>query len=524
MAPTTWPARLPFDPESGDHPPALEALFARPAATVPAVLLVVGREVHRRPWAARSAVAIADAWAARRDAITLADLDLETPALERMLGLEGAEGIADIFDFGLSLSLASRPVPGRRFRYLSAGLYVPDPQALLEDPRWEGLVFQHAEHEATLLALVPFDAPGLEPLARRVTRAIILAGADEGGRIAAGLPSNCNVLAVLHRPDDPAAARPDAAATVLPWTPRAPGVGDRPPIVDPVSADPVSEEQRLAEPSFVRRAPRRRRTSRALLFLLVVTLAAGGWTAAERYLGFDGRAAIERVLPPAVRTRIAAAADVLRARTAALIARIRGEAPPAAAAGGPGPDGPASAAGAPGNAAADPGDPVEAPLYYSVAVEAHPDFATATERVAALRRAEPDVAFYLTPIVWDSVIYYRVMAGLVADTVAAGELLRRLHGSGHKTDLDPWSVRPTVWTYHLGEFATRGAAVARADSLRARGVPSYIVEIPYTAGPPRFRLYAGAYEGPSQAELMARLLEKAGIEAELVRRTGPAAE
>ncbi|HEX6938393.1 MAG TPA: SPOR domain-containing protein [Longimicrobiales bacterium] len=518
MAPTTWPALLPYDPDSGARPPALEALFARPAATVPAVLVVVGRAVHRHPWAARSAIAIADAWAARRNAITLSDLDLETPVMEGLLGLEGAEGIAEIFDFGLSLTRTSRPVPGHRFRYLSAGLYVPDAKALLEDPRWEGLVFQHAEHEATLLAWVPFDAPGLETLARRVTRALILAGADEAARIAAALPSNCNVLAVLHRPDDPAAGRPGAGATPLPWMSSSPGAARGASLVDPVTADPVSEEQLLSEPTFVRRAPPRRRTSRVLLLLLFITLAFGGWTAAERYLGFDGRAVVERVVPPAARARIAGWTAGIRARVAPAAARVlRALGLDAAALA----SGPADAGGA---AVAAAGDPIEVPLYYSVNIEARADFESASERVAALREAQPEVTFYVSPIVSDTVVYYRVMAGLAPDTVAAAELLRLLHREGHKTDLDPWSIRPTVWTYHLGDFPTRDAAEARADELLERGVPTYVVGIPYTAGPPRYRLYAGAYEGPAMATLMARILAEAGVEAKLVRRTGAPTE
>src|SRR5690606_36414191 len=152
----------PFDPDSGEHPPVLEALFARPAATVPAVLFVVSASVRRQEWASRAAIEIADEWAGRRTAYTPSHLDLESPALEPDLGIETRVGIPEVFEFGLLLSTASPPVPGRRFRFLSPELYVPDSRSLLEDPRWERLIFAHAEHEATLLAWVPFDAPGLD--------------------------------------------------------------------------------------------------------------------------------------------------------------------------------------------------------------------------------------------------------------------------------------------------------------------------------------------------------------------------
>src|SRR5690606_38529336 len=85
MAPSTWPAMMPFDPESGEFPPALEALFARPPATVPAVLVVVGAAARRSGWAGRAAIAVATAWSERRPAITLADLTLSPSELASLL-------------------------------------------------------------------------------------------------------------------------------------------------------------------------------------------------------------------------------------------------------------------------------------------------------------------------------------------------------------------------------------------------------------------------------------------------------
>src|SRR5690606_18417410 len=106
------------------------------------------------------------------------------------------------------------------------------------------------------------------------------------------------------------------------------------------------------------------------------------------------------------------------------------------------------------------------------------------------------------------------------DTAAANALMRRLVERGHKSEVDAWAIRPTAWTFQVGEFETAEAAEARADSLLDLGVPTYSVEVPYSSGPSRFRLYAGAYEGPVQGAVMAELLEKAGVEAQLVRRMG----
>ncbi len=242
-----------------------------------------------------------------------------------------------------------------------------------------------------------------------------------------------------------------------------------------------------------------------LWLLLLATLGLGGWFGAQSYLDIDrpDLVALQYVaglvgvpLPEGLTPPGSASSPTGTA------------APPAGAAGTPGAEGAA----------------LESPLSYSITLEAHPDFATAQERVEWLRGAEPGIPFYVAPIMSDGVVYYRVLAGMAADTVAASALLRLLNEKGHKTDVDPWSIRPTVWTYRLGEYVTHAAAAGRADTLLTHGVPTYIVEIPYTVGPPRYRLYAGAYEGPAQGSIMAVLLERAGIEAQLVRRMGAPVE
>ena len=98
--------------------------------------------------------------------------------------------------------------------------------------------------------------------------------------------------------------------------------------------------------------------------------------------------------------------------------------------------------------------------------------------------------------------------------------MRHLVEGGHKTEPDSWAIRPTAWAYHLGDFRSLAEAEAREEELLAKGVPSYIVDLSGEGGAGNFRLYAGAYEGPAQGEVMARLLAEAGEEPRLIRRTG----
>jgi hypothetical protein len=58
------------------------------------------------------------------------------------------------------------------------------------------------------------------------------------------------------------------------------------------------------------------------------------------------------------------------------------------------------------------------------------------------------------------------------------------------------------------------------NELHGLDIPSYIVEIPYTVGPPRYRLYSGAYSGPAEADVMRQLLRNTGLADTLVLRTG----
>src|SRR5690606_29531020 len=92
---------------------------------------------------------------------------------------------------------------------------------------------------------------------------------------------------------------------------------------------------------------------------------------------------------------------------------------------------------------------IESPIPYSVQVEAHQDPQTAAERVAALRRAEPGMEFYLAPANVAGAIYYRVLAGPAADLSMAQTLMQRLVDAGHKASAEAWSLVPTRWAFRI---------------------------------------------------------------------------
>jgi hypothetical protein len=98
--------------------------------------------------------------------------------------------------------------------------------------------------------------------------------------------------------------------------------------------------------------------------------------------------------------------------------------------------------------------------------------------------------------------------------------MQTLVARGAKTAESPGDVRETPLAFLIGAYDVRVDADARMNQLRESGVPSYVVEVPYTSGPVRYHLYAGAYSVPSEAEAMRALLRTAGVPDTLVVRIG----
>ena len=238
----------------------------------------------------------------------------------------------------------------------------------------------------------------------------------------------------------------------------------------------IFDDPNLTEPVIFRTADEERGISPRLWVLMILAVALGGWVAWDTFSDDAPQPA-----PVAVETEPTA--------------------PPA-----PAPE------------------PVETPVGYSVAVEAHQDLATARERLARLEGAEPELGFYLAPVSVNGSLYYRVLSGPVADQESAMALQRELVDAGLKTAVDSWAVRPTTYAFLLGEFEDPARAERRIDGLRELGIPAYITPIDYEPGDVRYRVYGGAFESETAAEVMAQMLADARIDAPLVERVGIAVE
>jgi hypothetical protein len=172
--------------------------------------------------------------------------------------------------------------------------------------------------------------------------------------------------------------------------------------------------------------------------------------------------------------------------------------------------------------------PVGDTLAYAVQVRAYVSLEPARTQAERQARRVPQAHFYVVPELTQGVLYYKVMAGLLPDTTAATELRRQLIQNGVVAEQDARDDAPGRWNliqarplaFHLGEFADRTEALARSDSLVARGIPTYPVPFPYSDGTERYRLYAGAFPDSVQAEELRQMLRAAEIPARLVPRIG----
>lgn len=480
------PAPVPLDPRAGALPPALEWDAARPDT----VLLLLDASGDRG-WAADAAVALASGWARAGRRIVLADLHLEDPVLHERAGVPNLDGVVDVFLYGASLARTARAVPGRGFYLISAGTYTPDPEDVLRHPRWSKIVSGFADANATLLLFAPAGTPGLDALAESVGAAVVL---GDAGRLPAGVRARAVVVPpgapaapereVLREPE-PDAARKDPLigeyANGIPAS-TLPAAARRPPRQPDLSEPPPPEA-----PPRRRKRPAReeRKVSPVLLVLLaLVVLGAAGYWVLQASPGLMARMGL-------------GGGEVAVAPTPAAVP-------------------------APAPAAAP--TPAGVPLPYAVQVKAFPSLASARQYAGGEAARYPGIPFYVSLEWIDGVPYYKVLTGLLPDTVAAARLRDRLVESGVIDQADALEelslIQYTPLAFDLGEFPTRPAAEARADSLLEREVPSYPVAVPYSAGPERWRLYGGAFRDSTAAEGMRRHLAEKGVQAGLVQRTG----
>lgn len=453
------PSPTVFDPAQPDT----AHLPDLPGGTV--VLLLVS--TPDREWAAEAALELSARWAGGGRRIVLADLNLEHPVLHEHAGVDNLEGIVDVFLYGTSLARSAKRVRGGAFYLIPAGTYTADAEAVFRHPRWAKLVAGFEEAGASLLLFAPAGAADLR-----------LVSAWASGVVALGEPHG------LTR-DQLALGQPPVRAVLTPSEDTTRAAATTPPVISSkiVSAD---DEDLVLPPAPVREVPQGARAVSVLLWVLL-------GIAVMAVIGF----AVARIRPDLIPG----------ARSGAQ--RMETLAPQSAVVPLP----------TPPTAVAD-------SLPYSVQAKAFASRDAAVQQLAADRARLDDVPFFISPETDTGVLYFKIFAGTLPDTVAANQLRERLVTAGlvdPEDALGSWSLiqfRPLA--FEVGEFPTRLAADAAADSLRAGEVFAYPVPVPYSNGTERWRLYAGAYPDSVSAGTLREALARAGVTARLVPRVGRA--
>jgi hypothetical protein len=433
----------------------------RPSGTV--VLLI--SEEEDRDWGALAAARLSAAWASEGRRIVLADLHLDRPMLHADGGPSELEGLVDVFLYGASLSRIASAAPDGAYYLIPAGTYAPDPAEVYRHPRWKKLVAGFRDTEATLLLFAPGDSPDLPALAEWTSEAILLGSHTPPELVDELERSGISVLAALA-PAKGASAQARRAAVerrAAAGTMAGGGVGDQ-------------ADLELPPPARRRRTERRGPTILLFAILLLVVLGAVVY----------------------------------------LVATLRPDLLPGG--GGAVPGGQSS--GLFSSSASMEGEM----LVYSVQVKAFTSLAAAREELALAQRRASATTFFISPEEIQGVLYYKILAGLAADTLAANRVRDRLVQVGVIEPSDAigtWSlVQYAPMAYRLGEFPTREAAESRADSLMALQIPTYPVSVPYSDGSYRWHLLAGAYRDSSNADRMGGMLAAAGNPAPLAPRIG----
>jgi hypothetical protein len=523
----TWPDAVPFDSSQGTASSAIEALLEGPGSAGPVVLVAVGPRAQRDGWAAASAILLADAFAARGESVILADLSLQNPELHELLGNDNEEGLTDVFLFGASLQHIAHAVKGKWFRLIPASGFTPDPQEVLRHQRWSGVFEELARTRSKLLVYLPVDLPGAAALADRIGHTIVLATRADFPLMVKTLSVDADVIGVLTPLQSESALQTEAPSEAAPALPEPPAALER-------SRDEDFEKIRIPKDSAREAliADLRARQRAALMAPLpeIVPLPFEGVppaieipaVAIARQPLTAQRASRFGLEPPQARrlkgwfrwatlllivaalgtaawyvwqTRFAAVDEPQPLTQPSTVERLAGVRTGAAAA---------------NNVA----------LPYSVAIASYRDLNLAQDRLYQLGTEEPEMSFYIGPTELQGALYYRVMAGPVADSAAAVALRATLITKGIKTMATGWEILETPLAFFLGDYADRNDAVRQQQLAANKGVPTYIVATAAEDGSQQYTVYAGAYTGSGDAEFLRQILRGVGLPDNLVERTG----
>ena len=410
----------------------------------------------------------------RRRRVAIADLVGELPILQRHVTGDDPHGISDSFNFGVSLNRIAYPVDGAGELFvMPSGSEPVQTAAIYSSPRWRRLASGFHEVGALLLIVATPGAEGLEDLIASTDGVI----AVDDARVPASSAIVARVTPVLpHHPP----RRERAAASRS-----APGGADR---------------RATTRPSGMPKW-----AAIAAGTLLVAGLGAGGWYMATR------------AADPVAALSDSAASSPNEVASAGTVERQPGDsADSAVMAAGEGTEG-ATAEGDPEDLApavvANPADSARSSAWGVEIV------ATNTQSGAIFKLIEEagvlPAATYSPVSRGGERLWFHVVSGAYSTRGGADSLLRALRANGTMAR-GAGQVRRLPYALLVQTNVSRENAPALVSAFVARELPVYALLQPDGSA----SLFAGAFESPDQASLLAAALRARSVEPKIVYRIG----
>jgi len=473
--------------------------------------------------------------------VVLADVRGQTPSsIAEALGVGEGEGIVDVLFRGASFSAVARRPESENFFFLSAGSAPPPLQVFYHHPRWQKIASRLTAADAHLLPCVSAEdwleagpIPGFAAciLLNGSGREIELpGGARKLAEFLAPVEIREEMVTVDAGPDD--AVEPEsesvlqATAEPAETTPQ-----DRQPEVEPpVEVEPPFEAEPAleAEPAFEAEPALELETPASAAEEPEASSPSGVGRSSDeeaaRYRSEGRFGPMSGLLSgPRRRSIVPAVALVAAIALVVILWKVMGS--------GQTPEvgetlavtdtteaaGPAALTGGPDLAG---GRPRGVNLPYSVAIASYSSLDDALARQRELARA--DLPVYVAPTPVRGVVYYRVFAGMLPEREQGEALMADLVRRGIKDTVRAWDVRPARYAFSFGIYPTARDARSVVETLQGQGVPAYTVPAPAVAGSDEvgYHVYAGGYEEPDDAQPLLTIIERAGLETELVERVG----
>ena len=405
---------------------------------------------------ARVALGIARQQAKKRR-VAIGDLLGDSEPIQSLVPTDDPHGLADVFDYGVSLDKVARKVEEDGQLYvLPTGAFMTNQAEILANRRWSRLAAGFKQEEGLLVIVANVSAPDIEALVVQLDGAVLV-----GDMVPARLPVS-RVLGVIRGPQR--ASRPIRIADLK----------------IPAQRYVVSAGRSLWKMGAV-----------AGLTLAALTAAFGIWLA---YRPLASNAWAPAWLRHRLGVRGESAGALLRGLDTA-----NGTTEP-------------GLQEAPGLGLLTKQDSAGVAPYGIALVT----FNTQAGALLELQRNGATLrAGTFTPVLIRETPWYRVVAGAYPDSAAAAALLDTLRARG-TSDAGRAVIDRFPYALQVERDVPDSAVALRVSAYQTRGVPVYaLLQNNGTA-----RLYAGAFKEPEEAKALFEALRSAGITTSLVYRTG----